>query len=54
MHKGAALTEVFEVGGEDIVWVEMPVHSLLLGILATDEDMGVKWNNVRFAQCDGV
>lgn len=30
VHKGAALTEVFEVGGEDIVWVETPVHSSLL------------------------
>ena len=29
-HKGAALTEVFEVGGEDIVWMVAPVHSLSL------------------------
>lgn len=30
VHKGATLTEVFGVGGEDIVGVETPVHSSLL------------------------
>lgn len=41
VHKGAALTEEFEVGGEDIVWVEMPMHSSLL------RDNRLKYNGLE-------
>lgn len=30
VYRGAALTEVFGVGGEDIFWVATQVHSSLL------------------------